>query len=160
MTRDEKFWNRVDKGKPDECWIWMGAKQKNGYGRFWNGNRNVLTHRYSYELSFGIIPKGMTIDHLCRNRGCVNPKHLEVVDMRENILRGIGPSAQNKRKTHCPRGHLLIVHYRGNPNWRGCLICEKELYDLWVKNHKGQRRESQYKWMRNHRQELKRLANI
>lgn len=72
----------------------------------WHG-KDVLVHRKVYELLVGPIPDGMTIDHLCRNRKCCNPDHLEVVTMRENVLRGTGPTAEKYRQTHCIRGHLL-----------------------------------------------------
>jgi hypothetical protein len=70
-----------------------------------DGKRNQFAHRLAYELFVGPIPEGQTIDHLCRNRPCVNPGHLEVVDMRTNLLRGSSPTAQNARKTHCKHGH-------------------------------------------------------
>lgn len=79
----------------------------NGYGRLsWAGVER-LAHRLSYEMHTGPIPPGLTIDHLCKTTGCVNPAHLEAVPIRVNILRGTAPSALRARQTHCIRGHLL-----------------------------------------------------
>lgn len=88
------------------CWEWQGTSCK-GYGYFCINGKNWRAHRYSYEYYVGKIPEGLSIDHLCRNRACVNPEHLEPVTSKENTLRGIGLTAQNARKTHCYNGHLL-----------------------------------------------------
>lgn len=85
-------------------------------------------HRVMWELMVGPIPDGKVLDHLCRNRGCVNPAHLEVVTQGENVLRGIGPVAVNARKTHCKNGHEFteentIIRREG---WRGCRTCSRE----------------------------------
>ncbi len=88
------------------CWVWQRSK-RDGYGQMWVGGTTVGTHRLAYEIVKGPIPKGLEIDHLCRNRRCINPDHLEAVTGRENILRGEGAPAQNARKTHCKRGHLF-----------------------------------------------------
>src|SRR6516225_3492381 len=82
------------------CWEWKGGRSGNGYGMFYLGYVNrktaqVLAHRFQYERLVGPIPPNMTIDHLCRNRACVNPSHMEVVTNRENILRGECVSAVN-----------------------------------------------------------------
>lgn len=92
---------------PGGCWDWTGALDRGGYGRTWSWTKVVAAHRLSYELRVGPIPVGLDLDHLCRNRRCVNPDHLEPVTRRENVLRGEGPSGQAARRTHCPTGHAL-----------------------------------------------------
>lgn len=96
-----KFLARANVVAETGCWPWQGRLMANGYGRL----SNRLAHRVSYELLVGQIPEGLTLDHLCRNRRCVNPKHLDPVTHRVNILRGTGASARHARKTHCPYGH-------------------------------------------------------
>ena len=109
------------------CWTWQAAQTGKGYGGTWFRGKRYRAHRLLYELLRGPIPAGMTIDHLCRNRLCVNPEHCEIVTMRENTLRGIGPSAQHAKKTHCPRGHEydLLNTRIGHHNARHCRECEK-----------------------------------
>jgi len=121
----QRFWSKVN--KTDTCWLWTACIQTGGYGLSWYNGRNVLAHRLSYELLKGEIPKGLTIDHLCRVRHCVNPDHLEVVTNKENVLRGEGLSAINSRKTHCKRGHPLSGDnlYRHPKGERHCRACKK-----------------------------------
>ncbi len=107
QTADERFWAKVERREPDQCWPWTGSQDGKGYGRFWDGTRHVQAHRWAYEAKYGPIPKGLTIDHLCRTHNCVNSHPLEVRTNRLNILRGVAPSAVNARKTHCIRGHLF-----------------------------------------------------
>jgi len=103
--------------------MWQGKPLlKSGYGQIrWHG-RKWQAHRLVYELSGRTIPDGLQIDHLCRVRLCVNPEHLEPVTVKENVLRGVGPSAINARKTACIRGHPLIPS-PWNRNKRVCLVC-------------------------------------
>lgn len=98
-----RLWARVD--KTDDCWVWQGRLAANGYGRVVPDGRDRVVHRVVYELLVGPVAEGLTLDHLCRNRACVNPAHLEPVTNRENILRGESPTATNARKTHCIHGH-------------------------------------------------------
>jgi hypothetical protein len=99
-----QFWEQVDRS--GECWLWLGAKAINGYGRF-GARPSWAAHRWAYTFTRGPIPDGLTLDHLCRNLLCVRPDHLEAVTDRVNILRGTGPAAANATKTHCKRGHPL-----------------------------------------------------
>jgi len=88
-ARAARFWPLVERGGPDECWPWRGFRNQYGYGRFRVHYRRVVAHRVAYELTKGPIPAGLTIDHLCRNRLCVNPAHLEAVTLGTNIRRAI-----------------------------------------------------------------------
>lgn len=129
-----KFWRLVDRRGPSDCWPWIGGLDGHGYGTFgvrvspgkW---RNEKAYRFAYELLVGPIPDGLHLDHLCRNRACVNPAHLEPVTNRVNGLRGESFAAKNARKTHCPRGHeytpestRIKMSRHGHPG-RECRIC-------------------------------------
>ena len=80
---EERFWEYVERG--EGCWLWTGGFNSWGYGQFWDGETTMQAHRFSYRLAKG--PIRHQIDHLCRNRGCVNPDHLEDVTARENLIR-------------------------------------------------------------------------
>lgn len=106
------------------CWLWTGARSS-GYGKVWIDGAIVYAHRLFYERQVGSIPDGLTIDHLCRTRNCVNPAHLEPVSMLENWRRGESTSAGNARKTHCVHGHELVGdNLRVRPDGtRQCRTC-------------------------------------
>lgn len=128
-TPEQRFWAKVH--KTDLCWIWIGTIAR-GYGQFWDGQRVVGAHRFAYELLVDSIPGGLQLDHLCRNRRCVNPAHLEPVTRRENILRGAGVTARNAAKTHCVNGHELTpanTYIRpGARPGRECLTCNRAIW--------------------------------
>jgi hypothetical protein len=109
------------------CWPWIGGRNKAGYGWLCDPftHKVEFTHRISYTRHIGPIPDGLTIDHLCRNPGCVNPAHLEAVTHVENTMRGIGPPAENARKTVCKRGHPLSGEnlYQPPGGGRRCREC-------------------------------------
>lgn len=86
------------------CWLWQGSLDTKGYGSLWDGEHNVRAHRFAHEYYKGIIPKGLEPDHLCRNRSCVNPNHIEIVTHLENVRRGV-VGINMRSKTHCPKGH-------------------------------------------------------
>lgn len=102
----DRFWGRVDRS--GDCWAWTGAHHVEGYGEFQMDGRRLRAHRVAWEWAHGPIPVGLEPDHLCRNRACVNPDHLELVTHRVNILRGLAPTAINAAKTECPRGHPYV----------------------------------------------------
>lgn len=116
------------------CWVWTRccssgrtSRTIGGYGRLRKNRRDWLAHRVSYEVLRGPIPEGMTIDHLCRVRCCVNPDHLEIATVRDNVLRGDGWMAKNARKTHCLRGHELTPdNVYPCPKGRHCKACWSE----------------------------------
>ena len=96
----ERFWSKVK--KTESCWEWKGAKSSTGYGNFSVKYKQHGAHRFAWELLRGPVPEGMTLDHICKNRGCVNPEHMEVVSRGENSRRGI---AQRARVLKCRAGH-------------------------------------------------------
>lgn len=124
------------------CWDWVGAHTPKGYGRYHYKKQYKAAHRVLYESVNGPVPDGLTIDHLCRNRGCVNPAHLEPVTMRENILRGESFAAVGARQTHCKHGHLLAGDnvLRQRVTGRRCRTC-RQAFD-----HRQERRQRSRPW--------------
>lgn len=119
LSASGRFWSKVNRN--GECWEWTGALDKYGYGVLGFDRRTQFAHRVSYQLSRGPIGIGLTIDHLCRNKKCVRPGHLEAVTIRENVRRAYVP------RTHCPHGHELTAdnmmrHGRSN---RVCRTCRR-----------------------------------
>lgn len=140
-TAEERFWPKVNKQTPTGCWQWLGGKTK-GYGQFYLGGRVEKAHRACLIILGKQLNPFLTIDHLCRNKACVNPKHLEEVTIRMNILRTDNNAAVNARKTHCKWGHeftkentyIVIQKDRKNPG-RQCRICRDRCHKQWMINH-------------------------
>jgi hypothetical protein len=128
MSERERLVARVRLDPQSSCWAWSGHIDRFGYGKVGFRGGHWLAHRAVYTAVIGDIPDGLTLDHTCRNRSCVNPAHLEPVTRRENTLRGIGPAAQNARKTHCPHGHSYDEKNTrlGPDKKRYCRSCNRE----------------------------------
>jgi hypothetical protein len=140
----ERFWDKVDLGTGVGCWMWTPPVNDEGYGTFWSGDqRMVPAHQWAYESLIGPVPAGMVLDHLChtlatdciggpqcQHRRCVNPAHLEPVTAGTNILRSHAPAAENRRKTHCVRGHEFTPEntYLRPSGGRNCRTCQRTYY--------------------------------
>ena len=112
-----------------DCIVWTSATRK-GYGSFWYRGKPVQAHKFAYEQANGQVPNGLELDHICRNKVCVNPNHLEPVVHRVNCMRGDSPklsSSRQKQKTHCPRGHEYTAAntIRTKESWRVCRTCKE-----------------------------------
>lgn len=128
--------------KTVDCIEWPRGKDSLGYGLiYWKGQMTKC-HRVSYELANGKIPDGLQIDHLCRNSSCLNHRHLEAVTLRTNVLRGVGPTAENSRKTRCRKGHslsenLYVDKYKNSNIYRRrCLLCKRESGRAWSEKNR------------------------
>lgn len=125
-TDATRFWGRVTRAGPGDCWEWQGKRIEHGYGVFFLDvlRGEVMAYRYAWERLRGAIPEGLVIDHLCRNPSCVNPDHLEPVTNAENTRRGL----QGRMVTQCPRGHAYDeenTYVRPNGQ-RKCRACNRE----------------------------------
>lgn len=130
---EARFWSNV-RIEEDKCHLWVGNKRPNGYGRFTVGKKGCLAHRWAFERFRGPIPEGMQLDHLCRNRLCVNPDHLEPVTLKENIGRGLTGTNPNswqfRPQPNCPNGHEYTIEntvylWKRDRIHRICRTCRK-----------------------------------
>lgn len=128
----ERFWSKVAFGDWLDCWPWTAFIHQ-GYGRFQLDGRSAGAHRVAYELLVGPIPGDLQIDHLCRVKHCVNPLHLEVVTVQENLRRRVLVP-----KTHCQRGHPFDDEntYVDRDGWRRCRPCARANLYAWRKAHR------------------------
>jgi hypothetical protein len=127
FTMERRFFLHIVRENERGCWVWDKPHPDTGYGQFNGGT----AHRWSYEFFRVEVPDGLDLDHLCRDRACVNPWHLDPVTTAVNILRGVSPAAVNARKTHCDHGHAFTpentYHPPGRPaHHRNCRTCRRD----------------------------------
>ena len=134
MTFVELLEDRIEPEPTSGCWLWLGERNTKGYPILRSRGHRRMVHRLLYEECQGSIPLGLTLDHLCRVRSCVNPRHVEPVTNEVNVLRGISWSAVNARKTTCPKGHaydgwntLRVSRGLGGRTFRRCCLCKRDV---------------------------------
>lgn len=127
----ERFYAKV-KVSSSGCWEWQAFRDPEGYGRLQVAGKNLVAHRVSFTMFNGPIKEGLVLDHLCRNRGCVNPAHLRECTDGENVTANGSKafSRSNLEKTECPKGHPYdarnTYRYDGRRFCRACLAAKKQ----------------------------------
>lgn len=149
----DRFWSKVDNYtvSPDICWMWKGTLRC-GYGRFSLKGKKVSAHRFSWEIKFGIIPRGKIIMHMCDKPACVNPYHLKLGTQKQNMQdASVKKRLLNQIKRTCPFGHTyggdnLIIITTKSGLGRQCAACAKMAASKSYKKHKNKRRLANKAW--------------
>ena len=114
-TTKEKFWKKVEKGEPDQCWNWKASIRDDGYGAFWDGEKNISAHRYAFRDVKGELVAGQVILHSCDNPKCCNPRHLTQGSVAENVAdrekkgRRIAPKGESHRSSKATQADIELI---------------------------------------------------
>ena len=122
-TLPPRFWAKVHKDRFG-CWMWIGAVDSRGYGRFFFNSQNARAYHLAWEDHYGTRPVGVELHHLCYNKTCVNPLHLQPLTRAEHVLLGNGVSGRNARVVSCPHGHPL--EWNAGHTRRFCKTCHQQ----------------------------------
>ena len=157
--------------QPNGCWQWVACISPYGYGQFRVGATMKQAHRVAYELYIGELPPfihgGEELDHVsCSHRSCVNPFHTAIVHHRDNVLRGVGPTAENAKKIYCKRGHEFTEENTLNKSdgGRNCRICTRAIRAIATKKYRQTPQGKEYfrkaclKYSQAHREEKRLYA--
>ena len=126
-----RFWAKVAFSDETECWYWTASFNRDGYGQFKILGSYEGAHRWAWECCNGPVPEGMELDHLCRNRRCVRPDHLDAVTHRENCRRGSRGLLRSPAE-QCVRGHEFTpINTRLSQRERICRSCARERNRAW-----------------------------
>lgn len=138
-----RFLDKIEIGGVDDCWPWTGATSHQGYGQFHlPGVASTTAARVAHAIFVGDLEPGLTIDHLCPTRCCMNPRHFEAVPHRVNVLRSNCPSARHAQRTHCPTcGHELARYIGPNSSQRYCPPCKRRNGREWMRKRRGSKPE-------------------
>jgi len=151
LSLEDRLWKRVSKSE-DGCWNWTGHVSGGGYGRIRNGGKREQAHRVSFALAGNKIPEGLVVDHICNNRRCVRPDHLQAITQRDNILRSDSPPARQSKQVACLNGHPLDgdnLFMRRNGK-RECRVCirargRKRLQDPVIRERRNAQKREAYR---------------
>jgi hypothetical protein len=139
METRVRFINKIEVASNSECWEWTGAKSDQGYGSFRLNGTSTTAQRVAYALFVGDLDEaGVTVDHLCNNPGCMNPRHLQAVPHRVNVLRSNGVCAEYARRTHCPTcGDPYSLYDGPNHKQRYCAQCKRNNAREWARRKRN-----------------------
>lgn len=159
----KKVMSKIIVDTETNCWNWIGSRSGR-YSDFYLDNKKMAAHRLMYFIFNFELDDSLSIDHLCRNTHCVNPKHLEQVTHRENVLRGVGPTAINSKKDACKNGHKFSGEkIRVFKNSRKCLTCKSDYDRKYNEKNKEKKRKQAAAWVENNierSREIKRRHRI